>query len=69
VALCYSEVNKFWRATHSPLTVEALHHNIFADFSQPIGAGGVLVYNNEFYWSAEAPAWAPQLPRHARIQP
>jgi hypothetical protein len=28
VSLCYSEVNEFWRATHIPLTVEALHQNI-----------------------------------------
>jgi hypothetical protein len=47
VDLCYSEVNKFWRATHSPLTVEALHQNIHADFSRPIGALGVFVYDDE----------------------
>jgi hypothetical protein len=47
VALCYSEVNEFWRATHSPLTVEALHQNIIADFSRTIGAVGVFVYDDE----------------------
>jgi hypothetical protein len=47
VAICYSEVNKFWRATHIPLTVEALHQNILAVFSRPIGAVGVFVDDDE----------------------
>jgi hypothetical protein len=33
VSVCYSEVNEFWRATHSPQTVDALHQNILEDFS------------------------------------
>jgi hypothetical protein len=47
VALCYSKVNEFWRATHSPLTVEALNQNVLADFSRPIGAVGVFVDDDE----------------------
>jgi hypothetical protein len=47
VAVCYSEVNDFWRATHSPLTVDALHQNILADFSRPIGAVGNFFYEDE----------------------
>jgi hypothetical protein len=47
VSVCYSEVNELWRATHSPLTVDALHQNILTDFSRPIGAVGVFVYDNE----------------------
>jgi hypothetical protein len=47
VSLCFSEVNEFWQATHSPLTVEALHQNILADFSRPIGAIGVFVDDDE----------------------
>jgi hypothetical protein len=47
VAAYYTEVNEFWRATHSPLTVEALHQNILADFSRPIGSVGVFVYDDE----------------------
>jgi hypothetical protein len=47
VAVCYSEVNEFWRATSSPLTVDALHQNILADCSRPIGAVGVFVYDDE----------------------
>jgi hypothetical protein len=47
VSLCYSEVNELWRATLSPLTVEALHQNILADFSRPIGSIGVFVDDKE----------------------
>jgi hypothetical protein len=47
VSLCYSEVNEFWRANHSPLTVEELHQNILADFSRLIGAVGVFVDDDE----------------------
>jgi hypothetical protein len=46
VALCYSEVNEFWRPNHSPLTVEALHQNILADFSPLLGAVDVFVYDD-----------------------
>jgi hypothetical protein len=45
--LCFSSVNEVWRSTHEPLSVEALHQNILADFSRPIGAIGVFVADDE----------------------
>jgi hypothetical protein len=47
VAVCYSEVNEFWRATHSPLTVDSLHQNILVDFSLSIGDVGIFVYDDK----------------------
>jgi hypothetical protein len=42
-----NQANEFWRSTHNPLTVEALHQNILADFSRPIKDIGVFVDDDE----------------------
>jgi hypothetical protein len=43
----YLAMDSLWRATHDPLSVEALHQNILADFCRPIGAIGVFVQDDE----------------------
>jgi hypothetical protein len=41
--ICYGAIYKVRRATHAPLTSEALLQNILADFSRPIGGIGMFV--------------------------
>jgi hypothetical protein len=43
----YLAMDSLWRATHDPLSVEALHQNILADFCRPIGETGVFVQDEE----------------------
>jgi hypothetical protein len=41
--MCYVAIYEVWRSTLNPMTVEALHQNILADFSRLVGALGIFV--------------------------
>jgi hypothetical protein len=43
----YIIMASLWRATHDPLSVDALHQNILAEFSRPVVAIGVFVADDE----------------------
>jgi hypothetical protein len=40
--ICYGSIYEVWRATHAPLSSEALLQNFLADFNRPIGGLGFL---------------------------
>jgi hypothetical protein len=45
--ICYSSIYQLWRATNAPLTVEALHENVLADFHRPVGGIDIFVADDE----------------------
>jgi hypothetical protein len=42
--ICYSSIYQVWRATTAPLAVEALQHNVLADFSRPVGGIDIDIF-------------------------
>jgi hypothetical protein len=41
--ICYGAIYEVWSSTHTPLSSDALLHNVIADFSIPIGGIGIFV--------------------------